>query len=114
MPARQNGEICVLNIRQGASAIELTVTFGDVYICTGQSNMNIDMSQIHRSNDELAKVESTICYTDMTCNSIQAKEYVDIHTFKLGYMHASHPKHKLSNLDVIARSTWPSWFDSSK
>ncbi len=45
---------CTLNITQGDKSQTLDIIFGDVYICSGQSNMERRMDQIYNSTEEIA------------------------------------------------------------
>ena len=52
---QDNGDLCSIQIEQGDSFAELEdVIFGDVWICSGQSNMEWNMNNIFNSTQEIA------------------------------------------------------------
>lgn len=56
-----NGIKCRLNITQGEKTQTLNIIFGDVYICSGQSNMERRMNQIFKP----PKIASFSAYTNI-------------------------------------------------
>ena len=53
--AQGNGNICSIQIEQEASLILLeNVVFGDVWVCSGQSNMEWSMNNIFNATEEIA------------------------------------------------------------
>ena len=53
--AQNNGDTCSIQIEQEASLILLEgVVFGDVWICSGQSNMEWNMNNIFNATEEIA------------------------------------------------------------
>ena len=56
---RNNGDLCVIIIEQADSVIFLdNVAFGDVWFCSGQSNMNWPMQSIFNATEEVANSAS--------------------------------------------------------
>lgn len=53
------GAICTIEINLGCS---ITVVFGDVYLCSGQSNMEFRMESIYNATEE---IENSRVYTDI-------------------------------------------------
>merc|ERR1712117_851639 len=52
---RNNGDLCVIVIEQAESVVFLdNVAFGDVWFCSGQSNMNWPMQNIFDAEAEVA------------------------------------------------------------
>ena len=56
---RNNGDLCVIVIEQAESVLFLdNVAFGDVWFCSGQSNMNWPMQSIFNATEEVANSAS--------------------------------------------------------
>jgi sialate O-acetylesterase len=54
-PQGPPGLSCSLQIKQGLSFVQFNIIFGDVWLCSGQSNMNIRMEIIENMQAEKAK-----------------------------------------------------------
>jgi len=55
LPARSSDNICTIEVSGGGEVISLSdVLFGDVWICSGQSNMEQNMGNIINSTEEIA------------------------------------------------------------
>jgi sialate O-acetylesterase len=63
LPAFDAGTVCNIRISDGLETIELReVIFGDVWLCSGQSNMHFMMKEIINGTEE---IEASIKYTDI-------------------------------------------------
>ena len=71
------------------------IQFGDVWICSGQSNMEWPMYAIMNSTEEISKMA----------------EYPNIKLFKLAHMTAPEPQSDLTTLDF---EKWASTSESDK
>ncbi len=58
LPAGKNGLTCNAQIKRGAQIEQLQYIYGDVFICSGQSNMEFKMRQILNATEELEKAKS--------------------------------------------------------
>ena len=55
-PVNKSGTRCGIEIRSGHNSFlyqELNVTFGDVWFCTGQSNMGFTMAKLKNTTSEM-------------------------------------------------------------
>ena len=60
---RANGDNCAIDIEQGATSLSLNdIVFGDVWFCSGQSNMDRPMSYIYNATEE---IEDSAIYTNI-------------------------------------------------
>ena len=91
LPARLSGEECVLNAKQGNSIKSVSVVYGDVYVCSGQSNMEFAMGSIANASSEMNL----------------SKDYSNIRMFKVP--HAYSP---LAQEDIYPLAG-NAWFDPS-
>ena len=56
--SQSNGNECVITVEQDPSIRSWSVIFGDVWFCSGQSNMNWPMSDIYNATEEVANSAS--------------------------------------------------------
>lgn len=56
MPPNNHIEDCTLEISQGNYQIQLSIQFGDVWFCSGQSNMERPLRGIFESREEQIKI----------------------------------------------------------
>ena len=56
-PINESGTRCRLEIRAGNHTKSFDIIFGDVWFCTGQSNMLFRMDQIANSTQEIKEGE---------------------------------------------------------
>ncbi len=57
LPGGESGAFCYMEIKATPESTEVTLLnfyFGEVYFCSGQSNMAWSMSQIFNSSEEIA------------------------------------------------------------
>ena len=52
--SKANGDECAITVQQETSIFTWSVIFGDVWFCSGQSNMNWNMNQIFDAEEEVA------------------------------------------------------------
>ena len=58
-PTKQNnGDECVITVEQETSILSWNVIFGDLWFCSGQSNMNWHMDAIFNATEEVANSAS--------------------------------------------------------
>ena len=55
MPANDNGE-CQLEVTQGTARERLSILFGDVWFCSGQSNMERPLFSVFGAKGETDKI----------------------------------------------------------
>merc|ERR1712241_1028112 len=60
--SQSNGNECVITVEQDPSIRSWSVIFGDLWFCSGQSNMNWPMSDIFNATEEVA---SSASYTNI-------------------------------------------------
>ena len=69
---RNNGDACVITIEQEDSLLFLdNVVFGDIWFCSGQSNMNWPMSSIFNATEEVA---NSAAYTNIRFFQVNDQE----------------------------------------
>ena len=70
--SRANGDVCIITIEQGDSAVSLdNVVFGDVWFCSGQNNMHFSMQNIFNATEEVANSAN---YTNIRMFSVNPQE----------------------------------------
>ena len=53
LPSTKSGENCVLHVKQGSSKKQLNIVYGDVIVCSGQSNMEFRMQTVLNASSEI-------------------------------------------------------------
>lgn len=91
LPEKDNGEECTLKFEQAKEKIEINVIYGDVWVCSGQSNMFYSMWKTMNGIEELEA----------------SKEYKNIRMFQVHTAFSPFPK------DDIVLSKNNTWFDPS-
>jgi sialate O-acetylesterase len=82
------GEICDIELNQNGATASLTnVLFGDVYVCSGQSNMEWSMGQIFNATEEVAA----------------SAEYTNIRMYRINYLTSD------TEQDDLISEIWDSW-----
>ena len=79
LPATKSGRACVLHVKQGNSKKEINIVYGDVIVCSGQSNMEFEMENILNASSELQASEN----------------YTNIHMFKVPHAYSPEPMEDL-------------------
>ena len=51
---QSNGDECLITVEQDTSVLSWSVIFGDIWFCSGQSNMDREMSSIFNATEEVA------------------------------------------------------------
>lgn len=55
-PVNTDGLRCLLSIESGRKAHkQFNIIFGDIWVCTGQSNMRMPMGEVENHEDEIRK-----------------------------------------------------------
>ena len=54
-PVVTSGLQCTLTIQSGAVKREMRIIFGDIWFCTGQSNMQVRMGEVVNARQEMNK-----------------------------------------------------------
>jgi sialate O-acetylesterase len=86
------GEICNVDVIQGSEVVSLSnVLFGDIFVCSGQSNMEWSMGGIFNATEEIAA----------------SAEYTNIRMYNIASMTSDTEQEDLINL------SWDSWSDPS-
>ena len=92
LPPRPSGARCLLDISNGLEEIILEdILFGDVWFCSGQSNMGWVLGGIENRTEEME----------------DAEKYTNIRFYHTQDMAASEPQEDLS----IMRTGWDRWAD---
>ena len=84
-----NGVKCSVNVTQESSVLTLNIIFGDVYVCSGQSNMEWTMNQILNSSYEIE----------------QSAQFTNIKMYQL-----NHGASSLEEEDITFGG-WDGWYD---
>ena len=91
LPGTASGTECTLTIAQGDQSTSLQIVYGDVWFCSGQSNMERSMSSIFNATEEIAMSTS----------------YTNIKLFTVGRQTSDTP------MDQIPSNSWDRWVDAS-
>ena len=91
VPAEASGTKCTLTMEQAEQSLTLEIVYGDVWFCSGQSNMERTMNSIFNATEEVAMSAS----------------YNNIKMFKVGKQVSDTPT------DQIPSNSWDSWVDAS-
>lgn len=91
LPGTASGTECTLTIAQAEQSMTLEIVYGDVWFCSGQSNMERKMSSILNATEEVAMSAS----------------YTNIRMFDVGNEVSDSPR------DQIPSNSWDSWADAS-
>jgi len=76
IPPQAAGSVCDLEVAGGPDVIKLTqVVFGDVWLCSGQSNMEQNMGNIINSTEE---IEASAKYTDIRFTVVKNTASADV------------------------------------
>ena len=91
------------------------IIFGDVWICSGQSNMDFEITRVANVNDELNKVQLLQIKrrNPEKESKLQVKTYINLRMFKVGYRSAPEPMHGVIDPDADPLA-WNVWFNSSR
>lgn len=88
---KSNGQECQFRFEQDEDRIDLNVIYGDVWVCSGQSNMYFPMKRLENTKEEIEI----------------AKKYDNIKMFKVFQAYSSIPR------DDIALTNQGTWIDTS-
>ena len=69
--AQNNGDECIISVQEETNIISLSVIFGDLWFCSGQSNMDYKMSQLDNAEEEVANSAS---YTNIKMFSVNPRQ----------------------------------------
>lgn len=92
---KSNGQECDLEFEQAREKIALSVVFGDVWLCSGQSNMKFPMGELMNATEELEA----------------SKSYHNIRMFKVHITFSSIPKYDITLSKI---NTWFNPMDQEK
>lgn len=79
---KPNGQECSFTFKQANNVIEMSVIYGDVWICSGQSNMDFPMEGLVNATEELVASES----------------YNNIHMLKVPVQWSKHGQEDISSV----------------
>ena len=91
---RGNSESCEMTVIQGEQRLTLDIVFGDVILCSGQSNMVFRMYQLFNSSQEIS----------------DAKRYSNIRMFKIATLHSGSEQDDL----IDDPDNWKTWISSQE
>ena len=92
LPPSASGTECTLEIAQGDMTTNLEIIYGDVWFCSGQSNMEWKMASIFNSTEEIAA----------------SADYTNIRMYHVGRATADTPQD-----DINAPEDWDGWYSAA-